>query len=282
MVSNYDYSGETSFIGMEKEIFVRQWLLDNPKAVILIVHGFAEHSGRYTEVANYFLDKAYSVLALDLKGHGRSKGERGLIRNIDEYHQNIELLYQYTRKKYPDNSIFLLGHSMGGLCVLSYGLKSQQKIRGIIASSPLLDFSVKVPKPLEFIANLLSSFYPNLRLESKIQPEFLSHNKERVQGYKDDPLVFSKITVGWFRAICKAAKETINHGKNYRIPLYIHQAGEDRLVSPETTRIFYDSLELDDREFEFYPDLYHEILNEDCKFDIMEKMEAWISKRTTE
>ena len=127
------------------EIFEQYWQPDGkPKAVICLIHGLGEHSSRYQHLAEYYIKKGYIVAAYDLRGHGRSQGQRGHYPSLDAAMDDIKVFTEKLEKDYPDIPVFLYGHSLGGVLVLNYVLRNKNHLTGVIATSPGLVTGQKV------------------------------------------------------------------------------------------------------------------------------------------
>jgi alpha-beta hydrolase superfamily lysophospholipase len=115
------------------------WLPDEPpRAVLVIVHGFGEHCGRYRHLVDYLVPRGFAIYGFDLRGHGRSEGQRGAINSWDEFREDVARFLHLVREAQPDSPLFLMGHSMGGLIVSNYAVNDQSGLTGVILSSPQL------------------------------------------------------------------------------------------------------------------------------------------------
>ena len=158
------------------ELFWQTWLPDTkPRAVVAIVHGFGEHSGRYGNVVNYLVPRGFAVAAYDLRGHGRSQGPRGLILSWDEYRDDTRLFLESVRPDSPGAPVFLYGHSLGGLIALDYVLHMPEGLRGVIASGPVLG-PPGVSPFLLMLARVLTVVTPRLSLDSGLDATALSRD----------------------------------------------------------------------------------------------------------
>lgn len=119
---------ETYFQGWEPE--------KPPQAVVCLVHGLGEHSGRYVHVADHLTADGFAVLTMDIRGHGKSAGVRGHINSIDNFLDDIDHLLREAENRYAGEQRFLYGHSLGGFLVLLYTLKRQPVLAGVVSSSP--------------------------------------------------------------------------------------------------------------------------------------------------
>ena len=213
---------------------------EKPKAVLSIVHGLGEHSGRYGNVVDWFAPKRYAVYAFDLRGFGRSPGRRGYINEWVEFRQDVKAFLEFVHEQEPGQTVFLLGHSMGGLIVLEYVLHHPEGLAGVIASGPAL--SVDIPPFLMVLSKVLSGILPRLAFNTGLDATALARDPAVVEAYVNDPLVHSLSTPRFGIEFPRAGEWTQAHAAEMRIPCLIVHGGADRLVPPEGSRIFYENM----------------------------------------
>ena len=153
---------EGKFAGADStDLYYQCWKpIDGPRAVLAIVHGFGEHSGRYPNVVGHLVPRGYAVYGFDHRGHGRSPGKRGHINTWSEYRDDVRAFLQLIKQHELTRQVFLLGHSLGGLIVLEYVLRYPDGLKGVIASGPLLA-RARVSPVLAVLAKVLSRVAPD-------------------------------------------------------------------------------------------------------------------------
>lgn len=251
----------------------------NPKASIIIVHGLAEHSGRYEHVMTRFAESGAGIYALDLRGHGRSSGKRVFIRRFTEYVDDLQALILKAQHAAPEEPVYLVGHSMGGLVVVHHLLEYAGIAKGAILSSPGLDIAVEVPAWKTKIANLATKIYPGLAVPTGISSEWLSRDPEVVNAYERDYLVTHSATAGWFTAFTQAQARAFEKAPEIQVPLLLLSAGADKLVSVAAHERFIEKLGSKDKELKVYPELYHEIFNEPEHVEVLDDAYNWLKSR---
>jgi alpha-beta hydrolase superfamily lysophospholipase len=249
-------------------------LVGNPRAIVLIIHGVAEHLGRYDYVTDKFNSFGYSVYRYDQRGHGRSGGERGFFPRYDTLADDANVMVDLVRKEDAHLPVFVLGHSMGGMSAVGFSIKYPDKVRGIILSGALCvdlnHMTDSIPAnlpPMTPLPNQLSSL--------------ICSDHQVVKAYEDDPLVLKEISVGLFRQI-KACLEWFNSDRNLQkvhYPVLILHGGADMIVLPQNAHHLYDNISSTDKEVKVYEGLYHEILNEKAKDEVIKDIHGWIEKR---
>jgi acylglycerol lipase len=261
-------------------IYHQCWLPDGePKAVLMIVHGLGEHSGRYLNVVNHFVPMGFAVYGMDHPGHGKSDGTRKYVDRFEDFIDNVISYFCRIQGWQGDKPIFLVGHSMGGLIGAVYLLDHQAGLKGAILSGP----SVKVPGNVSpvtvFIGKALDALMPKLGL-LKTAPEGVSRDPAVVQAYIDDPLVHKgKTTVRLAAEMLKAMQRVSSDAGKIKLPILILQGGADWLVDPSGAKMLYDLVSSADKEIKLYDGLYHEVYNEPEHPKVLQDVEQWIAAR---
>lgn len=242
--------------------FLQYWCPENEVVgVICLVHGLGEHSGRYINFAQDFVENNYAVLAIDLYGHGKSDGLRGHIESYTILMDDILFLLEEAQERFTDIPLYLYGHSMGGNLVLNYSIRYKPKIKGLIVSAPWLRLAQPPPPGKLFLGWVMNYLWPSFTQSNGINPADLSHDKEINNKYKKDPLDHDKISAGLFVKIYQSGKWAIEHASELEIPVLIMHGAADKITSPEASEEFADRV-LCKSTYKKWIDLYHEIHNE--------------------
>ena len=260
-------------------LFERHWLPEgSPRADVVIVHGYAEHSGRYEHVGTLLAERGYAVHAFDLRGHGRSGGRRVFVRSANEYLGDLEAFL--CRCRDGDRPLFLLGHSMGGTIVTLEAIERAPVVDGLILSGPALTANGASPI-LARIVLLLGRFLPRLRLR-KLDAAAVSRDPAVVAAYESDPLVDrGKMYVGLAAAIMRAQRVIDRAVARIRLPLLVMHGTEDQLASPQGSRSLHERASSPDKTLHLYAGLAHEIFNEPEQQEVLADLLAWLDARTS-
>jgi alpha-beta hydrolase superfamily lysophospholipase len=261
-------------------LFASKWIVEKkPKANIIIVHGFSEHSGRYQDWIKKFNKEGYNVYALDYRGHGKSKGKRGHIKKYKELIDDLEsLLFQIPEDNTPN---ILYGQSMGGNIVLNYGLMNPQRVKGIIATSPWLKLS-KEPKSLALlIVRILRKIFPGVTRNSVLDINCLSHDKRVIEAFNNDPLTHQNITASLFFEVRKAGYFAIDHASSLEIPTLIMHGTKDMVTSFTASKEFAYNAKSAGKDLQFIPwnNLYHELHHEFEKDKVFSAILKWLESK---
>ena len=251
------------------------WKSKNSKAVIVLVHGMGEHALRYQEsLIPVLLKNQYSVFAYDNFGHGKTKGKRGHCPSYEALQLGVDNAVSKAKELNPNVPIFLYGHSMGGNLVLKYAIGGTPNLKGVIATSPLLELAFKPPKWKTVLGKLMLYIWPSITLPSGLDSKAISRDENEVKRYNDDPLVHDKISPVFSFPVFEAGDFLINHAKWMQVPtLVIHGSG-DRLTSHEASRLF--SSRSQNITFELLDGGYHELHHDLCHEQFFEIVVNWL------
>jgi len=250
------------------------------KAVVCLVHGLSEHTSRYVHVAEAFTNHGILLFGADLRGHGLSKGKRGHFPSIELVMQDMDILLEQARKRYPGLPLFLFGFSLGGILVLHYGLKRKPPLHGIIASGPGLRTELENQPVKISLAKLLGTLLPKLSMSSGLKPDDLTRNKKVVQNYKNDPLVQHKITLGFGKTMLAVNKWTLEHAGEFPLPLLLMHGKADKIAFFTGSTDFAAPLN-EKCKLVLWEDAWHELHNEPQQDEVLETMMNWIDSRLT-
>jgi acylglycerol lipase len=257
------------------ELFQQIWKPDGDiNAVISLIHGLGEHSSRYKHVAEYYQSKGYVVAAFDLRGHGKSQGQRGHYASLETALDDIKVFIDSTTAQFPGKPVFLYGHSLGGVMVLNYAIKIKNNLTGVIATSPGLATGDKVAPWKLSLGKLLYSVLPTFSMANGLDVENISRDKEVVRKYKADPLVHDQITARFGLDFLNAGLWASEHAKEFKLPLLLMYGTGDHIVSGEAIRAFAASAP--NVTFRVWDGYFHELHNEPEKAEVFEFTDQWM------
>lgn len=261
------------------EIFRRAWLPSgSPSAVVAIAHGAGEHSGRYAHVADRFTRQGYAVYAIDHRGHGRSQGPRALIDRMDNAVADLHRLIEFAAGRHPGVPLFLLGHSMGGTVAVSYALTHQDRLSGLILSGPLAAID-PVPAPARLAATTLSRIAPRTPA-IRVDSSRVSRDPAVVENYRRDPLVHhGKLPVRTVAELAAAIEAFPHRVATIDVPTLILYGSEDGLCPPRGSEMLAQRIGSTEITARCYAGLYHEILNEPEREQVLDDICSWLAAR---
>lgn len=257
-------------------LLCRAWLPEEPWALLLVVHGYAEHSGRYEELAGWFAARGLAVYAYDQRGHGRSEGPRCHVDRFDEYLDDLDLVLERARSEHPELPVVLLGHSMGGLVVASFLADRRPSVAAAATSGAALALGQGVSATRMAAARLLRRFLPRISLGSGLDPRGLSRDPEVVRRYLEDPLVHRSMTPSLGAELMAAVPRVAARALEIQVPLLLLHGSDDPLCPVEGSRAFHGGLQVPGCGFRAYPGLRHEIFNEPERERVFADLFDWL------
>ena len=256
-------------IGIE---MVRDWAPEGtPRAYVVLVHGMAEHCGRYERTGTLLAEAGFFVRSFDLIGCGGSGGARGDIDDWSRYHDQIQAHMEWAGEH--GAPVVLMGHSMGGNLALGYVLTGRPAPDLLVVSAPALGGGAAWQRAA---AGLGSRIAPATAIPNPWKGEQLSRDPAVGEAYFSDPLVFKKATVRFGAALFEAMDEVNKSLADLNIPTLVLHGGSDTIVPPQSSAALG---ELPNVERRLYPGLRHEILNEPEGPEIVAEIVAWINDR---
>lgn len=254
----------------------REWLpAGDALGTVVIAHGVNEHGGRYEHVAERLCAAGWMVAAADHRGHGRSGGRRAAVERFDHYVSDLDTYIAWVLIDAP-RPLFLLGHSLGGLIAVAYALRHADRLAGLILTSPAVVLPSSV-SPLQVrMGRLLSRYAANLPV-IPLQRDKVSRDPDVVHAYLTDPLVHTgNIRARTGAEILDATLDVQSRAGEITLPLLAMQGTVDMLVDPSAARWMTEHVGSADTTLKIYEGLYHEVLNEPEREQVIDDVIAWL------
>lgn len=269
---------EGNFKGVRNvKLYYQAWLPEeHSKAVLLVVHGIGEHSGRYMNVVDHFVPLGYAVYGLDHIGHGKSEGTREYVERFDDFTDTLKIFYHMVAEWQAGKPIFVLGHSMGGAITSYYLLDNQADFKGAVISAPAVKVGDSISQATITMGKILSKLAPKMGLLA-LDVNSISRDPEVVEAYINDPLVFHEKTPARLAGELMSAMQRITaEAGKITLPFTIVQGGDDILDDPSGARMLYDMAGSEDKTLKIYDGLYHEVFNEPERDMVLKDVEDWL------
>ena len=261
------------------QLFFRSWIPhEAPHAVLIIIHGFSDHSGRYMPIVDNLVPRGIAVYSFDQRGHGRSPGQRGHIDSFDAFRDDVLSFTHLINAQHPDIPLFMLGQSMGGLIALNFGLHYPQEVDGVIATSPHLS-DPPVSPILVTLSRALSTVWPTFSMDAGLDNTSISRDPNVVQDFLDDPLRHGKGTARLSTELSGAVVDTNATAASFQPPLLIIHGTADRLTDPEASRRFYEKVTSSNKTFIAYEGGYHEGHNDIHRERVIIDIAQWLEEQ---
>jgi alpha-beta hydrolase superfamily lysophospholipase len=260
------------------EIFVRSWRPETaPRGVVAICHGVLSHSGYYAWAAEKLVASGYAVYALDLRGRGKSDGERYFVESIEDYVSDVDALVKLAKSREPGLPLFLLGHSAGGITSCIYSLDNQAGLAGLICESFAFkvyapDFAVSALKGLEHVV-------PHVHV-LKLPIEGFSRNPDAVDAMRNDPLLANEVQpIGTVAEFARAGDRLTKEFPLITLPVFIMHGTADKVTKPAGSQQFFDEAGSADKTLKMYEGHVHDLLNDYDRDVVMTDITKWLDAR---
>jgi alpha-beta hydrolase superfamily lysophospholipase len=270
-------TGTVSSSGLN--LFYRCWRPSGtPRAVVAIVPGFNSHSGYYAWVGERLVEKGLAAYAIDLRGRGKSDGERFYVQQFADYVADVEALMTVVKANDPNLPVFLLGHSAGGVVSCLYTVEHQQELAGLVCESfafrvPAPDFALAVFKGLSHIA-------PHAHVLHLKNKDF-SRDPAVVAAMDEDPLIAHETQPTQTLAEMVRADERLEREfPGFTLPLLILHGTNDKATKPSGSQQFYDAAASRDKTIKIYEGGYHDLLNDTDRDVVIADITSWLDERT--
>ncbi len=262
----------------DRGIFVRSWQPGGAtRGIVVLCHGFNSHSGYYVRTGEALAARGFATFALDLRGRGRSDGERFYIESMSDYVQDVATVVSLAKSRHAGLRTFLLGHSAGGVASCLYTLEHQAELTGFICES----FAFQVPAPDFAIAALkgLSHLAPHAHV-LKLHNEDFSRDPAVVKAMNDDPLIANETQpTRTVAELARADERLRSEFPSITLPLLILHGTADKATKPSGSQIFFDLAGSTDKTLKFYEGHYHDLLNDIGREEVLADIVQWIDVR---
>ena len=266
-------------------LYENRWLPDgDPAAILIVVHGFTEHSGRYAQAAERLNRRGYAVAAMDLRGHGHSQGSRAFIKTFDQYVDDLDVQLARTRQRWPGKPLFLFGHSMGGTIILRLAITrsaivQKAAVRGIVLSAPALQVGDGVFPILRRLVGLVARVLPRLAVV-RLGSNHISRDPNVVADFQNDPLVYhDRFPVRTGAEILRVLGELQENFAALTLPFLLLQGTDDKVVVPAACRRLVAKAKSTDKELRLYEGFYHDLLHEIDRETVLGDIIDWLDAR---
>ncbi len=256
-------------------LYWQSWTPENPRGLVVLVHGMGEHSGRYAHVAQALNRQGFAVHAHDHRGHGRSVGKRSFIDRMDNLVADIGIAFDHGRAAVPEGPVIVLGHSMGGLASALWAEDNRAKLDALVLSGPLAALDAANPVT-RLVAKALSALTPSLPLVA-VDTTALSHDPQVGIDYRADPLIFSgKLPARTVGELAGGVAKVQAGASKLTMPLLIQHGEQDVLAPPHGSEELFEKAPSTDKARIVYAGMYHEIYNEVDRAKVLGDLTEWM------
>jgi len=267
--------------GILRDIHI--WDAEQPRALFLAIHGAMDHAGNFMIPGMYFRDKGITTVAHEQHGHDRKR--KVYIPRFEVFLDDLDLMWAWVTKAYPDLPVFIMGHSMGGLVATHYGLKrinGDPRFRGFIVSSPYYVNAVKTPRLVEKLAGVIAFLAPRMAIPLEDITGNLTHDEQvylRHRTDEKDGIMATLASARFANELLKAQRWVPGHIAVWKHPLLAIVAEDDKVADAGATRILLKKIDPERITALYYPENYHENFNELNREEIFTRILEWVEPR---
>lgn len=259
-------------------LYYEWWRPVLPKAVLVVVHGIGEHSGRYGPFIRHFFQQGYAIALYDQRGHGQSLGPRGHIEHIQDLLGDLADFVEFTRRGFPHIPLILVGHSFGGQLALNFAVRYSKGLRGLVLSSPNIGLKLEIPRWRMWLGEVLHRWLPRVRFGQQIASAVLSRDPAIVETYDHDPRVVRDFTIHAVFQMLRNLDVVMALAPRIHLPALFLHAGDDQICDPEATRQFFRRIPVARKRLKVYEGFYHELFNDVGKERVFDDITYWLQE----
>jgi lysophospholipase len=253
-------------------------LPEAPRAHVAVVHGYADHIGRYRPVTEALLADGFAVHGFDYRGHGRADGRRGFCDKWPDYVDDLACYWERVRKAAGGQKVFLLAHSHGALMAVHLlASRGMPGLSGLVLSAPYFKLAITPPALKVLAAKVVGRVVPWLPIPSELKIEALTRDPDIQRATSEDPLYIRTVTPRWFVQSTRAQAEALGMAVRVTAPIFILCGSADGVAAPASARSFFETVGAADKKFKEYPGMRHEPLNELGRDEVFRDISGWIS-----
>lgn len=268
---------EFKFNIYKTDFYGQIWQAKETKAVVVLVHGMGEHSGRYKHVAKKLNENDFSVVTFDQFGHGKTSGKRGHNPNFEAVLESVTKTIEKAKELFPKKPIFLYGHSMGSNVAINYTIRKKHDLKGTIATSPFLKLAFEPPKIKLVVGKLLQKITPSITMGNELDANYISRDKTEVDKYINDPLVHDKISPNFSLTFIETGKWALENASKLHTPMYLLHGTADKIIDYKGTQEFANNSK--NVTLKLYEGGYHELQNDLCKEEMLQDVVNWLNSQ---
>ncbi|MBX5484483.1 MAG: alpha/beta hydrolase [Myxococcaceae bacterium] len=251
---------------------------EDPKAHVAVLHGYADHSGRYRGIIQHLVGEGYAVHAFDYRGHGQSGGRRGHCDHFNDYLDDVDAFWARVKEASGGKKTFVLAHSHGALISVVWQKRSPAGLDGLILSAPYLKLALEPPRLKVLVAQMVGAVVPWLPVKNPLVPEQLTRDPAAQREVMKDHLYNQVVTPRWFRESNAAQHEAMALAPSLKLPIFVFCGSADPIASASATQKFFEAVGSSDKRLKVYEGFVHEPMNDLGKEQVWRDISLWISE----
>lgn len=277
MMDNYHIKSQRDELPLYGHVFSPDCAPQDCRAVISLIHGYSEHGQRYAHMAAALNETGIALNVIDLRGHGKSDGKRGVISAYPDFYGDVDALLAETRRRFPDVPHFIMGHSMGGGILFNYkNARELPQIMGYIATGPLLRLTKPAPEILRPLMVILRKIVPNFAFGQKVDGKDISTINKEAEAYANDPLVHGQLSPALALDMIDYGEAALLKAADWTCPLLLMH-GESDAVTDCDASVEFKAKAGNDVTLRTFEGAFHEIHNDVCRQDVYSEIINFIT-----
>jgi alpha-beta hydrolase superfamily lysophospholipase len=261
-------------------IFWQRYTPPSPRATVVVIHGAADHSGRYPGITSALVRAGLQVALVDLRGHGQSDGRRWHVDSFQDYLHDLDaFVAKLSQDGVAGEKLFVVAHSQGALVAALWGMSRGRHVSGFVLSSPYFALAMHPPVVKVLAARVLAGIVPWLAMDAGLDVADLTADEAFRRWTMRDPLYSRRTTPRWYTESTKAQGEALRRAGEFDAPLLVLAAGADRIADVGATRRFFEAARSSDKRIVVYDGFRHEVFNEVERDRPIAEAVAWLVAR---
>ncbi|MBW2713772.1 MAG: lysophospholipase [Deltaproteobacteria bacterium] len=257
-------------------LFQRSWCANDAKRLVVIVHGIAEHSGRYETLGTWLAEQGAAVYAYDQRGHGKTRGQRAHVNSFGELVDDLEAFIQRTQQAHPGLPTTLVGVSMGGLVIATLLETRNVPVASAVLVGAALQVGPSFSRMRIAVGKLLRSMFPRMLMALGNDTRDVSSDPDEVRCFDEDPLVQTHVTTSLGVEVISAMQRIGKQGRCISTPLLLLHGEEDRYCPVSGSRRYFERQSNPNNKLQVYPGLRHALYHEVSRDEIFRETQVWI------
>lgn len=278
-MDHFTLKSQTDDLPLHGHVFAPDCDAQDCRAVISLIHGYSEHGGRYADMGEALNNAGIALITIDLRGHGRSGGKRGVIKAFPDFYGDVDALLSEARRRFPDIPHILMGHSMGGGVLFNYVMsRDLPQVMGYIATAPLLRLAKPAPEILRPLMVTLRKIMPNFTLSQKVNGKDISTLPKEAKAYETDPLVHGKLSPALALDMIDYGEIALDKAGDWTRPLLLMH-GEADAVTDCNASIAFSAKAGAAVTLRSFEGAFHEIHNDICRDQVYNEIIAFVTQQ---
>lgn len=262
-----------------EQVYYREWQGNPDKDVLVYLHGIESHTGWFIDTGNKLSESGFNVFALERRGSGINKKDRGYIRTYQIFIDDVKLMLEHIKKQYPDKKIYLIGLCWGGKLAVICSTVLSNLIDGLILISPAIKTKVTLPFRQKLDVAFSNFFRPYKLFDIPIHDYMFTKNHAYMEFIKNDPFRLTRATARFFFETAKMQIYINRTAHELIVPVLVFLAGDDAIVDNASVKKWFENIGSKDKQMKIFQGSCHSIEFEEESKDLISEIRRWVDER---